>query len=159
MIWWLFGHAWWGLPALLVLIAAAFALLGAWPLLVGILGRLPPRVQVLLLVLGGALVASSGLYAVGLEHGRERCQHAQEAAETGADAKAIRVAKDAGVKADEARATFQKETNDVQVRIREVVRTVPATCPPMPDELRELLQRQVEGARDAVPAGAGRSDR
>lgn len=146
---WLLTNVWWLVPVLIVVLASLSP--AGWALV----RRVPVRVW--LVVLAVALLGLS--FQAGRWHERSQHRSAQEAAESQADAKAVRVAKDAGAKADESRATFQKETQDVQVRIREVVRTVPATCPPMPDELRELLQRQVQGARDAVQAGSGRSDR
>lgn len=76
MIWSLFGHLWWGLPAALAIAGGAAFAIGAWPLVLATLGKLPPKAQALLLALLAAVVAASGLYAVGRAH--EARDHAGE---------------------------------------------------------------------------------
>lgn len=159
MIWWLIGNLYWLLPALLVLGVGLALAFGVWPVVVATFGRLPPLAQALALVVLATLIAGSGMYAKGKADGLASCRATQAGAEDRADAKGAKVAAGAQAKAQEARTDIRKETSDVQVRIREVVRTVPGACPAMPDELRDLLQRQVEAARAELPATARDRDR
>lgn len=76
MIWSLFGHLWWALPSGLALVVVVILLIGAWPAVLVVLRRLPAGLQALLLGLVVALVAGSGLYAVGRSH--EAQEHAGE---------------------------------------------------------------------------------
>lgn len=74
MIWSLFGHLWWALPSGLGLAIVAVLALGAGPAVLVVLRRLPVALQAILLGLVVALVAGSGLYAVGRAH--EAQEHA-----------------------------------------------------------------------------------
>lgn len=152
---WLLMNVWWLVPAL-VGVAALCVFLTAGPLVLrGLSRRIKPWAWQALAAVVAVSLASSWLIGIG----EDRCQAKQEKAEAKADVKAAKVAGAAREEADQAKATIRKETSDVQVQIREVVRTVPATCPDMPDELRDLLQRQVEAARAELQAGARDRDR
>lgn len=158
MIWALFGALWWGLPALLLLgVVLAFAF-GVWPLVLAAVQRIPARAQMLLLAIAVALVAGSGMYAKGHVDGLADCRKDQATAEDKADVKAAKVAAEATVKAQDITTTVTKDTADAVVQVRTIVRTLPATCPDMPGELHDALQRQVEAARAAVPPAARRPD-
>lgn len=76
MIWSLFGHLWWALPSGLAVAAGAAFALGLWPAVVAVLRQLPGTLQAALLAVVLALVAASGLYAVGRSH--EAREHAGE---------------------------------------------------------------------------------
>lgn len=76
MIWSLFGHLWWALPSGLGLAVVAVLALGAGPAVLVVLRRLPVGLQALILGVLVALVAGSGLYAVGRAH--EAQEHAGE---------------------------------------------------------------------------------
>jgi len=97
----------------------------------------------------GVLALFGLTFQCGRWYERSVAQERQEAAEKRADAKAERVARKAGQQADAARKRFEKESV-VNEQIREVVRYL--HCDPLPDGVRDALQRKVEAARDPVPA-------
>jgi hypothetical protein len=154
VLWWLLGHAWWGLPALGALIAGGAFAFGAWPVLLGIVGKIPPRLLLPLVAVLAAVIAGSGLYAVGLKHGEERTLAAQEAAEKRADAKAGRVAKQAHDDAEKATAVIRDRTEDVADEVeREMDGARVCPEPVQPERVRELGEQAVEAARRALQAG------
>lgn len=148
-------NTWWLVPALVGVVALA-VFLTAGPL---VLREGAQRVPLLGWQVLAGLVALSlaSDWLIGI--GEDRCEAKQEAAEAKADVKAASVAKESNAEADKAKTAIRKETSDVQVQIREVVRTVPGACPAMPDELHDVLQRQVEAARAELQAGARDRDR
>ena len=148
---WLLLNGWWLVVAVVGLLAAAVALN---PAVLPVLRRLPSWAYAAAGAVLAVSLASSWLVGVG----EERCRAAQEAAEKRADAKGERVAKASQAAAQKARDSIRKESSDAQVQIREIVRTLPATCPPMPDELRDVLQRQVEAARAELQRSAADRD-
>lgn len=74
LLWKAFGQLWWALPSGLAVAAAVIFAVGAGPAVLVVLRRLPVGLQALLLGLVVALVAGSGLYAVGRSH--EAQEHA-----------------------------------------------------------------------------------
>lgn len=156
MIWLLFGHLWWALPALVALVVVLSLTFGAWPLVLGAVGRVPPRAQALVLAVAVGLIAGSGMYAKGRHDGKAGCAAAQAKAEDKADVKAAKVATEASEKAGEAKTTIRKESSDAQSEARDIVHSLPAGCPAQPDRLRELGESAVEAASRGVPAGTGR---
>ena len=76
MIWSLFEQVWWAVPSGLALAAGAVFALGAGPAALVVLRGLSGKLQAVLLALLVALVAASGLYAVGRSH--EAQEHAGE---------------------------------------------------------------------------------
>lgn len=89
------------------------------------------------------------VYLKGRVDGKEACQQRQEAAEKRLDAKAANVAKRAQGEAQKAQRGIEKErvTNE---RIRTVIQRV--ACDPLPDGVRDDVQRKLEAARGRVPA-------
>lgn len=85
--------------------------------------------------------------------GVERCQSAQEAAEADGLANAKEAGKQAQAKAQAATKDIAKESTDAAEQVREIVRYLPASCPPMPDQLHDVLKRQAERANSGVQAG------
>lgn len=138
---WLLTNAWWlvviGVGLLAALHPAGWALIRAVP-------------RSWWLVLAGAAVL--GLtFQSGRWYERSVAEVAQEARDTKADVKAQGQHRKADQAAKAATATITKESADAAVQVRTIVRTLPATCPPVPAELRDVLQRQVEAARGGVP--------
>ncbi len=76
MIWSLFSHLWWGLPAALAIAGGVAFALGAWPVVLAFLRGLSPGMRAALIAMLAAVVAASGLYAVGRAH--EAREHAGE---------------------------------------------------------------------------------
>jgi membrane protein implicated in regulation of membrane protease activity len=140
---WLLTNVWWLVPLLIGGLALANL-----PMTLAVIRRVPVRVWLAL-----AAVALLGLT---FQSGRwvERREHrsAQEAAEKRADAKAGRVAKAAQERAEKARARIRQDTEESTDAAQDAVDALPATCPPLPDELRDIVQREVERARRGVPA-------
>lgn len=153
---WLLSNIWWLVPALLGLVALGFAFAGpGLPVLLAGLRRVPAPVWA-----GLAAVALLGLtFQAGRWYERSAAKERQAAAEDRADTKAAKTAGRAAEKAEQATTEIRKESARVQVRIREVVRTVPGDCPAMPDELRDLLEHEVERTRAELPPAAGPGDR
>jgi len=140
------GHLWWLIPAAIVLCAVLAAFLGPGATVVAAWAKSAPRA--VWLAMAGVMVLGFS-FQCGRWHERSVAQERQEAAEKRADAKAERVARKAAQQADAARKRFEKESV-VNEHIREVVRYL--HCDPLPDGVRDALQRKVEAARDPVPA-------
>ena len=136
---WLWSNLWWLGPALVL--AAGLA----HPVPRKLLEQVPARWWIRL----GVLALFGLTFQLGRWYERSVAQERQEAAEKRADAKGAAAAKKADIAAQEAgkRLNKERQTND---RIREVVRYV--ACDPLPDGVRDALQRKVEAARDPVPA-------
>lgn len=148
-------NVWWLVPALFALGAGvAFLMLGPVPLR-ALAARVPALVWQALAAIVAVSLASSWLIGIG----EGRCEAKQAKAEAKADVKAAGVAAKADAEAKEATTIIREESQNAQVRIRELVRTVPGACSAMPDELRDILQREVEAARAELQAGARDRDR
>lgn len=142
---WLWSNLWWLGP--LLVIGAGLA----HPVPRKLLEQVPARWWIRL----GVLALFGLTFQCGRWYERSVAKERQEATEKRLDAKAAQVAKASHEAAQKAREGIRKESDDVQVRIREVVRTVPGGCPAMPDELHDLLQREVERARAELSGAAG----
>ena len=107
--------------------------------------RIPWQAWAALLV--AALLA--GVWLHGRSAGKTACEARYARAEAKADAKGERVAKRAQGEAREAQRGMDKEkvTNE---RIRTVIQRV--SCDPLPDGVRDDVQRKLEAARGRVPA-------
>lgn len=151
-MWTLFGHLWFAIPAVLVLVVVLALSFGVWPLVASAVARLPVRAQMLLMGLLVALVAGSGMYAKGRSDGREGCVAAQAKADAKADVKAAGVAEKANTEAREGSAVIRKESSDAATEVRTIIRTV-GSCPPLPPRVHDLGRAALEAARRELPAG------
>jgi biopolymer transport protein ExbB/TolQ len=140
---WLLSNVWWLVPLLIGGLALANL-----PMTLAVIRRVPRWLWLAL-----AAVALLGLtFQSGRWYERREHQAAQEAAEKRADAKAGRVAKAAHERAQKARERIRQESEEATDEAQAAVDALPDTCPPLPDELREHAQREVERARRGVPA-------
>ncbi len=66
------------------------------------------------------------------------------------------MSKGAHAKAQEAREGIRKETEESTNEAEQIVAGLPATCPPMPERLRELGRDAVQGASREMLSAEGR---
>jgi hypothetical protein len=121
----------------------------AWDWAKQLLRALPWQVW----AVAGLCVLVAGLRWHWIGVGVERCQSAQEAAETKADAKAAKVAGRAHAKAQEASAIIQKETDHAAAEVRVILRD--RVCPLVPERVHELGEQAVERAQQALRPAEG----
>lgn len=121
----------------------------SWLLVLGWLRKVPREVWLGLALVLAVLWLRSHWIGVGVE----RCEAAQEAAQ----AKAIDKGQQAAQKAQEAatavKVDIRQESENAAAEVREVVRGLPRTCPPVPDRVRQLGRDAVEAARASLPTG------
>jgi hypothetical protein len=137
---WLWANAWWWVPLLVLALASLHP--AGWALL----RRVPARVW--LPVLAVALLGLS------FQAGRwyERSQVEKKAA--AADVKAGETVTKSKARAEKVRKAITEETEDAVAEVEAAVAALPDTCPPLPDGVRDSVQRQVQAARDGVPEPA-----
>jgi hypothetical protein len=137
---WLLSNAWW-----LVLVAiAVLALIN--PTLLALLRRVPLRAWLAL--------AAVALLGLSFQAGRwyERSQVEKKAA--AADVKAGETVTKSKARAEKVRKAITEETEDAVAEVEAAVAALPDTCPPLPDGVRDSVQRQVQAAREGVPEPA-----
>lgn len=148
---WLLSNVWWLVP-LAIGGLALFAFLSAGPGALAIYLKIPRWLRLTV----GSLVILLTAYSFGYDSGLESCRSAQEAGDDKADAKASRVAKGAQAKAQEALEGIRKETKESTDEAEQIVAGLPATCPPLPERLRELGRDAVQGASREMLSAEGR---
>lgn len=133
---WLWSNAWWLGPGLVIALASLHP--AGWALL----RRVPLRAWLAL--------AAVALLGLSFQAGRwyERSQVEKKAA--AADVKAGEVVTKSKARVAKARKAITEETEDAVAEVEAAVAALPDTCPPLPDGVRESVQRQIEGARAGV---------
>jgi hypothetical protein len=119
-----------------------------WLVVLGWLKRIPWQVYVILALL--SITAVLRWYWIGV--GVERCQSAQVAAQAKAVAKGQKASEKAHKAATAVKIDVRQESENEAAEVREVVRGLPRTCPPIPDRVRQLGRDAAEAARASVPA-------
>lgn len=142
---WLLTNIWWLVPVAIGLLALANL-----PMTLAVIRRVPVRVWLAL-----AAVALLGLtFQAGRWYERRAQEAAQATAEARADRKAADVAKRSHERAQKAGKAIRERTEESTDAAREIVGSLPATCPDLPNELRDIVQQQVERARRGLPPEA-----
>lgn len=90
--------------------------------------------------------------------GLERCQRAQESAQAKSIAKGQKASEKARNAATAIKIDVRQESENEAAEVREVVRYLPRTCPPIPDRVRVIGRAAVEATRASLPATKGRAD-
>lgn len=120
----------------------------SWLAILSFLRRIPWQAWALVALC--ALLLALRWHWIGV--GVERCQSAQEAAEARADRKAANVSKKAADKAQDARESIRKDTQDAAAEVRQLTPDSPS-CPPVPERVHQLGREAVEAASAELPAG------
>lgn len=121
----------------------------SWLVVLGWLRKVPREVWLVLAFALAVLWLRSHWIGVGLE----RCQQAQATAQAKAVAKGQKASEKAHDAATAIKIDVRQETENAAAEVREVVRVLPRTCPPVPDRVRQLGRDAVEAARASLPAG------
>lgn len=142
---WLLSNAWWLVPVAIGLLALVH------PATLVIIRRVPARAW--------AVIGAAALLGAAFQSGRFYERSVQREADKTLDAKAGVAVKQSKGRAEKARRDITKGTADVVAQVRTEIRYLPATCPALPNSVRESVQRQVQAARDGVQEPARNRNR
>lgn len=130
---WLLSNIWWLVPVAIGILALAH------PATLGALRRVPLRVW--------AGIAAVALLGATFQAGRFYERSVQREASKALDAKAGAAVKKSKDRAKVITEDVSEDTADAVTKVRTDIRYLPATCPDLPDSVRESVQKRVEAAR------------